>query len=113
MNADTTPAPAGAQEARSATLRGVGAVERTRAPDMDLEIGTVVLAFPGSRDGRAIYTKTRSKPWVLPSGDAVVMVNGYPGGIALTHIEVAPTTKEREDAYMTIRAMVGGDHDGE
>ena len=66
--------------------------QRTTEPKYDdLPTGTVVLAFPGSRDGRAIYTQTRSEPWTLPSGERVVMVNGYPGGIALSHIEVMPT----------------------
>ncbi len=63
--------------------------QRTEAPKMGaLPVGTVVLAFPGSRDGRAILTTTRSEPWTLPSGADVVMVEGYAGGIALTHIEV-------------------------
>lgn len=49
-------------------------------------VGTRVLAFPGSRDGRALYTRTRTPAWNL-SGHPVVSVEGYPGGIALTHIE--------------------------
>lgn len=64
-------------------------------------IGTLVLAFPGSRDGRALYTRTRTPAWNL-SGHPVVSVEGYPGGIALTHIETpegAPSTDDamRED----------------
>ena len=64
----------------------------TQAPEYEwLPIGTRVLAFPGTRDGRAMLTTTRSDPWTLPSGDRVVLVEGYSGGIALTHIEVIPT----------------------
>lgn len=65
--------------------------ERTSEPKYeDLPTGTPVLAFPGSRDGRAIVTTTRSEPWTLPSGERVVMVEGYAGGIAMSHIEVMP-----------------------
>lgn len=72
--------------------------EMTEAPKFEaLDIGTAVLAFPGGRDGRAIVTTTRSKPWVLPSGDVVVLVDRYAGGIALTHIEVLPTTPDPND----------------
>jgi hypothetical protein len=53
-------------------------------------VGTRVLAFPGSRDGRALFTKTRSTAWLVGT-EPVVMVEGYAGGIALTHIEVIPT----------------------
>lgn len=50
-------------------------------------IGTVVNAWPGTRDGAGLRTKTRSLAWTLGSGDPVVAVEGYPGGIALTHVE--------------------------
>lgn len=63
-------------------------------------VGTRVLAFPGSREGRAILTTTRSTAWRV-GPEPVVMVNGYSGGIALTHIEVIPDaadpTPERGD----------------
>lgn len=66
---------------------------RTTEPKYeDLPVGTAVLAFPGSRNGRALCTTTRSEPWTLPSGERVVMVEGYAGGIALNHIEVLPTS---------------------
>lgn len=54
-------------------------------------IGTVVNAAPGPlpEDGGAVLrTKTRSVAWTLGSGEPVVAVKGYPGGIALSHIEV-------------------------
>ena len=68
---------------------------QTEAPKYEaLPPGTAVLAFPGSREGRAILTTTRSEPWTLPSGERVVLVDGYAGGIALSHIEVIPAAEE-------------------
>ena len=37
---------------------------------------------------KELYTETRSEAWVLPSGDAVVLVNGKSGGVAISHVEV-------------------------
>lgn len=63
----------------------------TSLPDPeDLPVGTSVLAWPSTRGGRALITKTRSKPWQLGHGDWVVSVIGHSGGIALTHIEILP-----------------------
>lgn len=60
-------------------------------------IGTPILAYPGVRPdefpnsgARTLDTRTRSKAWVL-SNTAVVMVEDYPGGIALSHIDVNNT----------------------
>lgn len=50
-------------------------------------VGTAVLAFPGTRDGRSLKTRTRSEAWVMGGHTAVVLVDGYPGCIALTHID--------------------------
>lgn len=52
-------------------------------------IGTRVNAYPGSRDGRVLATMTRSTAWTLPGGQAVVLVEGHAGGIALTHVDPA------------------------
>ena len=88
----TTPTPA-AEVGRREEKRAMS--ERTLEPKYEeLPIGAAVLAFPGSRGGRAIITATRSEPWTLPSGERVVMVEGYAGGIALSHIEVIPTSPE-------------------
>lgn len=57
--------------------------------------GTVVDAAPGLRredGGAVIRTKTRSAAWTLGSGEPVVAVKGYPGGIHLDHIEVVGCT---------------------
>lgn len=55
-----------------------------------LAVGTSVLAWPGSRDSAPLWTRTRSEPWQLGHGAWVVAVEGYAGGIALTHIERIP-----------------------
>jgi len=64
-------------------------------------IGTPVTAFPGIRpeDEQAswscerIDTQTRSKAWTLGGHTPVVMVDGHPAGIALTHIEPARASR--------------------
>ena len=47
-----------------------------------------VIRADGSRPLPPLYTETRSEAWVLPSGDAVVLVNGKSGGVAISHVEV-------------------------
>lgn len=37
---------------------------------------------------KRLETRTRSVAWTLGCGEPVVMVDGYPGGIALTHIDI-------------------------
>ena len=62
-------------------------------------VGTRVIAYPGCRpphDGsdqccRGLDTTTRSRAWNLGHGAPVVKVDGYAGGIALTHIDIVPT----------------------
>ncbi|MGW2223890.1 hypothetical protein [Streptomyces formicae] len=53
-------------------------------------VGTPVTAYPGARNEQGLDTTTRSEAWVLGGHTAVVMVDGYAGGIALTHIDVRP-----------------------
>ena len=67
-------------------------------------IGTPVLAFPGTRDGRALLTRTRTPAWRLGGHTDVVAVEGSAGGvdltIALTHIEIVeetPATGQQAD----------------
>lgn len=50
-------------------------------------IGTPVHAWPGTRDEEPMATQTRTPTWALGHGEPVVSVDGYPGGIALDHIE--------------------------
>lgn len=51
-------------------------------------VGTKVAAFPITRDEEPLLTRTRSKAWTLGHGAPVVMVEGYSGGICLTHVDV-------------------------
>lgn len=63
-------------------------------------VGTPVIAYPGARPedpaaqvlgtGR-LETRTRSIAWNLGHGTPVVAVEGYAGGIRLTHIDPIPT----------------------
>jgi hypothetical protein len=50
-------------------------------------VGTPVLFWPGGRSGPGRQSTTRSHAWPLGDGTPVVLVNGYAGGIALTHVE--------------------------
>ncbi|OPC84167.1 hypothetical protein B4N89_27465 [Embleya scabrispora] len=52
-------------------------------------VGTPVHAWPGCRDAEPMTTRTRTPAWTLGHGAPVVSVEGYPGGISLTHIEPA------------------------
>ncbi|MEE2040082.1 hypothetical protein Q8791_22965 [Nocardiopsis sp. CT-R113] len=49
-------------------------------------VGTPVLAWPGALTDEPLRTRTRSRAWVLDSGYPVAMVDGYAGGILLTHL---------------------------
>jgi hypothetical protein len=51
-------------------------------------VGTRVVAYPDSRLGRALVTVTRTEAWTLGHGAVVVSVEGYAGGISLTHVDV-------------------------
>jgi hypothetical protein len=60
-------------------------------------VGTPVTAYPLTRpeDGFPSYfmqldTVTRTPAWTLGHGDPVVSVDGYAGGICLTHVDPAP-----------------------
>jgi hypothetical protein len=59
-------------------------------------VGTPVTAYPDVRpvgrfagwDCTRLVTVTRTPAWELGDGTPVVSVEGYPGGIALTHVDV-------------------------
>lgn len=51
---------------------------------------TPVLYWPGERLGEGVLSRTRSAAWLLGGHTPVVMVEGYAGGIALTHVSPAP-----------------------
>ena len=48
--------------------------------------GSPVLFWPGERTGEGRPSRTRSEAWLLGGHTPVVMVEGYAGGIALTHV---------------------------
>lgn len=52
-----------------------------------LPVGTPVLYWPGVHEGPGHESVTRSEVWRMAAGQLVVSVEGYAGGIALTHIE--------------------------
>ena len=58
-----------------------------------LPIGTPVRAYPATRPrhGREVKTVdsvTTSEPWLLGGHTWVVLLAGYPGAIALSHVDV-------------------------
>jgi hypothetical protein len=51
--------------------------------------GTLVRYWPGERgDKTERVGKTRSRAWPIGGHTASVLIEGYAGGIALTHVEV-------------------------
>jgi hypothetical protein len=66
------------------------------------QVGTPVCYWPGFRTGPGTASKTRTPAWVV-CGNAVVSVNGYPGGIALTHIEL-----DKDAGQVDQQALAGG-----
>jgi hypothetical protein len=48
--------------------------------------GSPVLFWPGERVGEGRSSRTRSKAWIMGGHTPVVMVDGYAGGIALSHV---------------------------
>lgn len=60
-------------------------------------IGSPVMYWPGVREGKGTKSVTRSKAWLLGGHTPVVMVEGYAGGIALSHVMgYQPASSERE-----------------
>jgi len=49
-------------------------------------IGSPVLYWPGAFEGEGRKSVTRSAAWLLGGHTPVVMVEGYAGGIALSHV---------------------------
>lgn len=50
-------------------------------------VGALVRYWPGSRTGLGRMSHTRTPAWDV-CGHPVVSVEGYPGGIALTHVQI-------------------------
>lgn len=66
--------------------------------------GTPVLYWPGARTDEGRKSVTRSEAWLLGGHTPVVMVEGYAGGIALSHVMGIP-------AGTTPPRTRGGDND--
>lgn len=65
-------------------------------------IGTRVTAYPGTNriTSARIATRTRSTAWVVGDHTAVAAVVGYPGGIALTHLDVVTSNEAIDVAHL-------------
>jgi len=50
-------------------------------------IGTPVLFWPWTKSGPGRESETRTPAWVMGGHSAMVSVEDYAGGIALTHVE--------------------------
>ncbi|MGW9245818.1 hypothetical protein [Streptomyces badius] len=61
-------------------------------------VGTPVMAYPLTRPGvnehffKELDTVTRTPAWILGDGEPVVSVEGYAGGICLSHVDVKRVT---------------------
>jgi hypothetical protein len=51
-------------------------------------VGTPVRYWPGVRQGDGCESVTRTPAWLVGGHAPCVSVEGYPGGIALTHVQV-------------------------
>jgi hypothetical protein len=60
------------------------------------KVGTPVAAYPGIRDDFPLITRTRSAAWELGHGAPIVKVEGYAGGIVLTHVDVIDRAAVKE-----------------
>ena len=49
-------------------------------------LGTPVIYWAGAREGEGVVSTTRSPAWLMGEHTPVVKVEGYAGGIALTHV---------------------------
>jgi len=58
--------------------------------------GTPVWAWPGTLQDPPLATVTRSEVWRLDSGQCVVAVDGYAGGIGVGHVQARETRGQLE-----------------
>ena len=68
------------------TLQDVAALN-ARTFNVLYPVGTRIRFWPGERKGPGITSRTRSTAWAS-CGASLVSVEGYAGGISLSHIEV-------------------------
>jgi hypothetical protein len=70
----------------SAVVLGLAIVDADRW-NARYPIGAPVTAYPATRTDEPLRTRTRTPAWRLHNGDSLVSVDGYAGGICLTHID--------------------------
>jgi hypothetical protein len=61
-------------------------------------VGTPCLFWPGVREGEGRESVTRSEAWLMGGHTPVVMVEGYPGSIALSHVMPCGIRPEEADS---------------
>lgn len=73
-------------------------------------VGSPVFYWPGAREGEPTESVTRSEAWLLGGHTPVVMVEGYPGGIALSHVMgSSPGSTVGGEAETTAQEATGAD----
>lgn len=75
---------------KAQTSLSLDEAERDQFNDL-VPIGSPVAYWPGLRRGPGVLSATRSAAWLVGGGAAVVLVEGYAGGIALTHVMPYPS----------------------
>jgi hypothetical protein len=64
------------------------AIDRAAEFNAAHPVGTPVRYWPELRQGEGIVSVTRTPAWLMGHGEPVVSVEGYTGGIYLTHVAV-------------------------
>ena len=86
MGAMTHRTPARAAQKDDDRMSDFTLSRRASAFNAHCPVGTPVRYWPGALEGDGCWGHTRSEAWELPSGEPVVLVTGYAGGIALSHV---------------------------
>lgn len=82
------PAPIPAPGVSEGVSNAAGRVRNFNARYL---VGTPVRYWPGAREGDGRKSVTRTPAWLVGGHTPCVSVDGYPGGIALTHVK--PTAR--------------------
>ena len=69
-------------------------------------VGTPVLFWPMMRAEAGRPSRTRTPAWVIGGHSAVVMVEGYAGGISLTHVDAVDAALLHPDTTRAVLAEV-------
>jgi len=104
----TTPSDAGRAGEREVVITARRGGKNLRLVEWFNDIcpvGSPVYYWPGVREGRPLKSVTRSAAWLLGGHSPVVLVEGYAGGIALSHVmgyQPEPTTTTPTDPEATL-----------